>query len=1627
MTTTFPQNLNVQFTETKIYFQFRLSSQIMIVLILRLDNGDVMINSGDSFFGGIYRQQRMETTSIGNRSPLDYPSLYLNFKVKDNHIYVYPSNTPIKIINSKDNTRKKRDNIDLIYLSQMISSSSSLDNCQSAEQFCKSEITQNYDLFKRVYDHQPDVFTSCNILDKVAAKGCVEVFKMLERQTTPIQLTCTTAALSAALSNANWPMVDYLINNRTEGCPYNVIHNILDGESTPSDKSKAIQIIDDHIQDNSRPYLQKRADLWKYVNSIELARSLAPPNTIDVGENVVESYLNDLLSLEYEEFFQFENVGHHFITVQLDIVYYLTVNVLHHSLLSYQQLDDIRSQFKDIQFIERQTPIFKYQSQETTYPYLTMNDQELDNWNTFIAFKIILIEVISAMKTLHLRQAFKNAIFNSILTGSTIVIPILFSNYYKKGISSCIYSESSTLFDFSCGFCTLEQVKVAYAIVQEYRSDKLLQWSLHKANRPLLITATAARKAAKSNNLEVLKYLDEISESKLAPFHLKVSRFNFQARTAQYLISTRPNSLLPHYSYQRALETLDLDFINWYDNFVKQNQSIIDQFKMKDKKNGQRNDYPIILSRSIIERIFVKSNHINLLEYIINKYNITNNLDSIKGIFKSEDIIYHLMSECCEQGNLEIFKWLELNLNLSSQSKIQQPQRIATTIFDDAYLNGMNDDLVEYLIDNRFEGFGPESWKYVGESGDVKQLQLMIRGTNQQQHNQLFNTIAKFAIRRGNMKILNQNMIPDEIISFNLTNCNIRHTIRDGIEPIIQMYLKQATINEIESILQHSIRSEHPRCTKLIYQELIKQQKQQSIPPYQLTIKDQLHLISIENIVLLDYFIQQQSLDPKLIDRKQMKHMFSNYHYLGDQMKRYLLDKGFNSKWEPSTKVQLESKSLRFNTTTANREKSFPKERSIRLVFGNVYLLRKILRETRFTQSGYRVSIPMDIRLDIKWLLSKRAYNWIKYLIRRKEPLHVYGNNATYKLVLTKDVELFQVVYEQYRSSFFEKCDSLFSLYSLESTVYSLEQLSKQVDPYPYFPNYPPFENRAYFYYHYPTLSVLFDKELMEKELSSFIKESDSIPEKPTRYYPKEMVSTSLDKQKKDEDEEEEDDDGDDEEEDWLNYQKSDIIDWHHHNVNSFKQDKSPVLHIKMKIEVVDFIHRNRTESFSAKDLEKIDNINILRYLQHYRPDLVIGSSLFDRSIINQKYEVRNHLLFSFDDITCTSRAYNTLAISQYHLLSSDLQVPFDSSLYKPKCRPSLTAIKFLIHIGLDLEKAFDLTCGSDDETTNFILKQMKREHLSKIPSGSDPFFKYDTKLISRLMPSESFSQDINMQIIDTRLVCEVDEEKRDDFIQKIYNNKVKLNKPILDYLYNNGVPFKEYIIDSLLDIGDERLNDIDPKEFLETHVHNCASYENTQHLATRLLSIQRNILYLLDNGAPLSVFSELDLKKTSDFKVLQHNRRDCFKMVIDKLKEETKDMDIETGRKTIESVVDKMGFDRLGEGTECSTLMLEYCLELITKDLPSGILSQEKMEQRYAKLVKHYHFDLALVVSKYFNIGFDTIKKYKFFSKIPFQAAIFFGNSFNLAFEDFPIELLSNLSQKQQDFLKDKFHCKNN
>ncbi|EGG16261.1 hypothetical protein DFA_09291 [Cavenderia fasciculata] len=65
--------------------------------IRRLDNGDVMLNCGDTFFGGIYRQQRrMENISIENRSALDFRALYLNFKVKGNHIYIYPSNTPIE-------------------------------------------------------------------------------------------------------------------------------------------------------------------------------------------------------------------------------------------------------------------------------------------------------------------------------------------------------------------------------------------------------------------------------------------------------------------------------------------------------------------------------------------------------------------------------------------------------------------------------------------------------------------------------------------------------------------------------------------------------------------------------------------------------------------------------------------------------------------------------------------------------------------------------------------------------------------------------------------------------------------------------------------------------------------------------------------------------------------------------------------------------------------------------------------------------------------------------------------------------------------------------------------------------------------------------------------------------------------------------------------------------------------------------------------------------------------------------------------------------------------------------------------------------------------------------------------
>ncbi|EGG16289.1 hypothetical protein DFA_09319 [Cavenderia fasciculata] len=203
---------------------------------------------------------------------------------------------------------------------------------------------------------------------------------------------------------------------------------------------------------------------YKYVNSIELARSLTQP-MIYIAKEDVEGYLNDLLSLGSKEFFQFDNIAHHFITVQLDIVY-LLVNI-----------------------------------GETQYPYLTIDDQELNKWNTYIAFKIILIDVISAMKLSNkIRIGFTNAISTLTMTGSTNSI----SNYYKKSIGACIDSdyhpESSTLFDLIGRYCTLDQVKMAYTIVQEYRNDKLLQWSLYKADRPLFITAIAASRAASSKN-----------------------------------------------------------------------------------------------------------------------------------------------------------------------------------------------------------------------------------------------------------------------------------------------------------------------------------------------------------------------------------------------------------------------------------------------------------------------------------------------------------------------------------------------------------------------------------------------------------------------------------------------------------------------------------------------------------------------------------------------------------------------------------------------------------------------------------------------------------------------------------------------------------------------------------------------------------------------------------------------------------------------------------------------------------------------------------------------------------------------------------------------------------------------
>ncbi|EGG16318.1 hypothetical protein DFA_09348 [Cavenderia fasciculata] len=68
------------------------------IYIRRLDNGYVMMNLGETFFGGIYRQQRRlgNIIDLENKSPLDFRAIYLNFRKNGNHIHIYPSNTPIK-------------------------------------------------------------------------------------------------------------------------------------------------------------------------------------------------------------------------------------------------------------------------------------------------------------------------------------------------------------------------------------------------------------------------------------------------------------------------------------------------------------------------------------------------------------------------------------------------------------------------------------------------------------------------------------------------------------------------------------------------------------------------------------------------------------------------------------------------------------------------------------------------------------------------------------------------------------------------------------------------------------------------------------------------------------------------------------------------------------------------------------------------------------------------------------------------------------------------------------------------------------------------------------------------------------------------------------------------------------------------------------------------------------------------------------------------------------------------------------------------------------------------------------------------------------------------------------------
>ncbi|EGG15137.1 hypothetical protein DFA_09961 [Cavenderia fasciculata] len=494
--------------------------------------------------------------------------------------------------------------------------------------------------------------------------------------------------------------------------------------------------------------------------------------------------------------------------------------------------------------------------------------------------------------------------------------------------------KNNNMFDLICLFGTMEQIQYASNYINN------ISGTVKEEDNFIFASSDAIDNAASRSTfgLDIVKYLHTNRTEGCS----EKAFVNCQDPSVMLYLFTNYESML----YQPEDDSLD-NHIFGLGRFIGTcNQEVIQLgLKISQQRNDQQQQDQLVEVASIAKPI-LKMKDIGQRNSILEL--IKDPLFSTMQDKEKSENYYHMFSEACSQGNLELFQSLERILGCTEPLQLVPPiTKQKTSLLDDAYLNGMNIDLFIYLIKGNKEGGG----KYMDKSF----IQIIKYGTLKEfkwleSHKQItWSSLDKIFVssaEHGNLEIFNyllQTKQPNTVIG-----------LQQPISPNCNQVMLELLLLNLDYLKQQQQQQQDDYINQLVYFELLENENVQLVKTleaskinFKLSTKQTIHLLKRANLYVVEYI---QSIG--LIDSidYHVYHILNCFTpiYIQQLLQRHQQHQFKFDKYQPnrfkniqSSLQQQKQKKTNSSTSSSSSSSSF-----IQMVFSNHYLLKKIISYT---------------------------------------------------------------------------------------------------------------------------------------------------------------------------------------------------------------------------------------------------------------------------------------------------------------------------------------------------------------------------------------------------------------------------------------------------------------------------------------------------------------------------------------------------------------------------------------------------------------------------------------------------------------------------------------------------------